>query len=224
VDGLKKALADAGRQLSAQSRTLQQQVGGKQQQQKQQQQQQQRSEDQLLAAETSLQHLAIKQERAAAVRTLGSTQLRTLQQQRDWFTAPLMFFSCSCNQPAASESQQQWGFTQSPSVIVAAVTSLQHLKQELQQEARTSASSVPQSSTVFHSNMTQVNKMTCFVTCLQWRKTLALECSLGLLDDIQLVADAPGRIDEALAAKACHMLLFVLVCYFCNVLSMAFET
>uniref|UniRef100_A0A383V4Z3 Exocyst complex component Sec8 n=1 Tax=Tetradesmus obliquus TaxID=3088 RepID=A0A383V4Z3_TETOB len=35
----------------------------------------------------------------------------------------------------------------------------------------------------------------------QWRKTLALECSLGLLDDIQLVADAPGRIDEALAAK-----------------------
>jgi hypothetical protein len=37
--------------------------------------------------------------------------------------------------------------------------------------------------------------------CLQWRKTLALECSLGLLDDIQLVADAPGRIDEALAAK-----------------------
>eukprot|EP00882_Tetradesmus_deserticola_P017949 GHRQ01019260.1.p1 GENE.GHRQ01019260.1~~GHRQ01019260.1.p1 ORF type:complete len:174 (+),score=32.24 GHRQ01019260.1:247-768(+) len=35
----------------------------------------------------------------------------------------------------------------------------------------------------------------------QWRKTLALESSLNLLDDIQLVADAPGRIDEALAAK-----------------------
>ncbi|KAF6259795.1 hypothetical protein COO60DRAFT_1625953 [Scenedesmus sp. NREL 46B-D3] len=35
----------------------------------------------------------------------------------------------------------------------------------------------------------------------QWRKTLTLECSLDLLDDIQMVADAPGRIDEALAAK-----------------------
>eukprot|EP00882_Tetradesmus_deserticola_P023134 GHRQ01025172.1.p1 GENE.GHRQ01025172.1~~GHRQ01025172.1.p1 ORF type:complete len:293 (+),score=72.03 GHRQ01025172.1:247-1125(+) len=45
----------------------------------------------------------------------------------------------------------------------------------------------------------------------QWRKTLALESSLNLLDDIQLVADAPGRIDEALAAKdwsaAVHLLL-----------------
>jgi hypothetical protein len=39
------------------------------------------------------------------------------------------------------------------------------------------------------------------MTLSQWRKTLALECSLDLLDDIQLVADAPGRIDEALTAK-----------------------
>jgi hypothetical protein len=41
---------------------------------------------------------------------------------------------------------------------------------------------------------------------LQWRKTLALECSLDLLDDIQLVADAPGRIDDALTAKVMTVL------------------
>eukprot|EP00878_Enallax_costatus_P035229 GHUV01039237.1.p1 GENE.GHUV01039237.1~~GHUV01039237.1.p1 ORF type:complete len:191 (+),score=32.53 GHUV01039237.1:1293-1865(+) len=36
----------------------------------------------------------------------------------------------------------------------------------------------------------------------QWRRSLTLEASLKLLDDIQLVADAPGRIETALAAKA----------------------
>jgi hypothetical protein len=36
---------------------------------------------------------------------------------------------------------------------------------------------------------------------LQWRKSLALESSLKLLDSIQLVAAAPEAIDNALAAK-----------------------
>lgn len=36
---------------------------------------------------------------------------------------------------------------------------------------------------------------------MQWRKTVSLECSLQLLDDIQLVSDAPGRITQGLAEK-----------------------
>jgi hypothetical protein len=37
--------------------------------------------------------------------------------------------------------------------------------------------------------------------CEQWRKSLALESSLKLLDSIQLVVAAPEAIDTALAAR-----------------------
>jgi hypothetical protein len=36
---------------------------------------------------------------------------------------------------------------------------------------------------------------------LQWRKSVSLEATLKLLEDIQQVASAPAKIDKALAHK-----------------------